>query len=97
MAATNSYDVEGTATLAELPDGGLVLRFGDDFKSSNGPNLAVYLSATNSVTSSSLKLGDLKATQGAQTYPVQADLDQYAYVIIHCVPFNVSFGSARLR
>ncbi|MEM1127600.1 MAG: DM13 domain-containing protein [Bacteroidota bacterium] len=94
-----SYRLSGSATLQEREDGTLDLSFSDDFSSSNGPNLVVYLSSTNSVNGRSLPLGNLQSTQGAQTYAVPSDvtLDAYDWVLIHCVPFNVTFGFAELR
>lgn len=93
-----SYRVRGTATLAG-PNGGLILSFGDDFSSSNGPSLEVYLSTSNRVDATSLSLGRLKNTVGTQTYEVPAniELDAFDWVIIHCVPFRVTFGFAQLN
>lgn len=94
-----SYRLAGMATLQERPDGTLELQFSDDFFSSSGPSLFVYLSTSNRVGSGSLQVAELQSTSGAQTYvlPTNITLDQYDWVIIHCVPFNVSFGYARLN
>ncbi len=97
-AGTN-YDVQGSVTLQEQSNGTVVVRFGSDFRTDNGPGLAVYLSTVDGVTSSSINLGNLKSTLGEQSYVVtqEIDLNRYRWVIIHCVPFNVTFGSANLR
>lgn len=94
-----SYNVSGTATLAQQPNGSLVLRLGSDFSSSSGPRLEVFLSTTSTVGTNSLNLGRLERTSGAQSYNVPAGvkLTTYNWVIIHCVPFNVTFGYAQLR
>ncbi|NIP28267.1 MAG: hypothetical protein GWO38_31765 [Phycisphaerae bacterium] len=94
-----SYNVAGTATLEQSQDGGLILNFGSDFSCSNGPGLAVFLSGNNRVNSNSLNLGNLKSTSGAQSYevPETVQLTTYDWVIIHCVPFNVTFGYAQLQ
>ncbi|MCG3158465.1 MAG: hypothetical protein DKINENOH_05109 [bacterium] len=94
-----SYNVSGTATLEQQANGSLVLRLGSDFSSSNGPRLEVFLSTTSTVGSNSLNLGRLQRTSGAQSYNVPAGvpLTTYNWVIIHCVPFNVTFGHAQLR
>ncbi|MEM1095379.1 MAG: DM13 domain-containing protein [Bacteroidota bacterium] len=94
-----SYRLQGTATLEELATGGFQLTFGDDFSTSNGPGLAVYLSTVDGVSSTSIDLGTLQSTRGSQTYTISGNVDmtRYRYVIIHCVPFNVSFGSAFLQ
>lgn len=93
------YALSGTATLQEQPSGSLLLSFSDDFSTSNGPGLEVILSTTSSVNASSISLGALQSTSGAQSYSVPSDvtLDTYKWVIIHCAPFNVSFGSAQLN
>jgi hypothetical protein len=94
-----SYNVSGTATLEQQSNGSLVLRFGSDFSSSSGPGLEVFLSTTNTVGSNSRNLGRLQRTSGAQSYNVPAGvtLTTYSWVIIHCVPFNVTFGYAQLQ
>lgn len=94
-----AYNLAGTATLEEQPDGTLLLKLEDDFMSSAGPGLEVILSTTNVVNSGSLSLGDLQQTTGAQTYEVSSsvELETYDWVIIHCVPFNVTFGYAELQ
>ncbi len=96
---STSYNVSGTATLEQQPNGSLVLRFGSNFSSSNGPGLEVFLSTTNAVGSNSRNLGRLQRTSGEQSYNVPAGvtLTTYNWVIIHCVPFNVTFGYARLQ
>ncbi|MCI0697838.1 DM13 domain-containing protein [candidate division KSB1 bacterium] len=94
-----SYNVSGTATLEQQPNGSLVLKFGSDFSSSSGPGLEVFLSTTNTVGANSRNLGRLQRTSGAQSYNVPAGigLNTYNWVIIHCVPFNVTFGYAQLQ
>ncbi len=94
-----SYAVSGTAILQTLENGSLELQFGSDFSSSNGPGLHVYLSTTNGVNAGSLDLGELKMISGVQSYQVPGDveLDTYNWVIIHCLPFNVTFGFAELK
>jgi len=94
-----SYNVSGSATLEQQPNGSLVLKFGDNFSTSNGPGLEVFLSTTNTVGANSRNLGRIKSTAGAQSYNVPAgvSLSTYNWVIIHCVPFNVTFGYAQLQ
>lgn len=94
-----SYTVEGTATLRETTDSGLELVLGSDFSSSQGPNLGVFLSTANQVNSTSINLGALQANSGGQTYAVPDDveLDTFDFVLIHCIPFNITFGAAELQ
>ena len=93
------YTVSGTAVLQEQDTGSFVLMFQDNFLSSSGPGLHVFLSTSDGVSASSIDLGDLQSTTGLQSYVVGNDLDtdRYRWVIIHCVPFNVTFGSASLN
>ena len=94
-----SYTVRGTAILETLEDGSLELHFGSDFSSSSGPGLHVYLSTANRVNAGSLDLGDLKMNSGGQSYQISGgvELETYNWVIIHCLPFNVTFGFAELK
>jgi len=94
-----SYTVSGTAILERLEDGSLLLEFGGDFSASNGPGLHVFLSTANGINMTSLDLGDLKLNSGSQSYPISGtiELDTFNWVVIHCVPFNITFGFAELK
>ena len=93
------YMVSGTAELKFNNSGDLILEFLSDFQSSNGPGLYVYLTQSTLLSPDNIELGVLKSTSGAQTYqvPQGIDLYDYGYVIIHCKPFNVTFGSAKFE
>ncbi len=99
--AGSSYEVQGTATLEEVPGGSLRLSFSSDFTISSGPGLKVFLSNSTTVGSGSLDLGDLKKDFGEQAYFIPSGasvtLNSYNNVVIHCVPFNVTFGHATLQ
>ena len=100
FVSANHYTVRGTASLEQTTSGGLVVQLGSDYISSAGPGLYVFLSRFGGVSSSaSLSLAPLRSTSGAQTYtvPTGVGLYEYDYVVIHCVPFNVTFGHARLN
>ena len=96
---STSYNVSGTATLERQANGALVLRLSDTFSSSNGPGLEVILSTTKTVGANSVNLERLQKTNGAQTYnvPSTVTLTSHDWVLIHCVPFNVTFGYAQLQ
>jgi hypothetical protein len=97
------HGAEGSATIYELPEGDLVLRF-EDFTSTNGPELHVILSKDvptstfAGVGEDSIDLGLLKGNVGNQNYEISADidLDEYKSIVIYCVPFGVVFSSADL-
>jgi len=95
------YMVTGVATLSQTGNQ-IILAFGADFKSSNGPMLGVYLAknASGSPTgTNSVKLANLSNTAGMQQYDVPAgiSLTDYNHVVIYCVPFNIRFGTATLN
>ena len=91
----------GSATIYELPDGQRILRF-DDFRSKNGPDLHVYLSAEVPTSTfaglgeNEVHLGALKGNVGSQNYEVPTDIDLSLYrsVVIYCRPFHVVFSTA---
>lgn len=95
----------GQATLYELPDGSHVVRF-EDFRTTNGPALVVYLSAHPAPAKAAdvadndyLSLGKLKGNVGNQNYRVPADAEIGAYksVVIWCELFGVLFSPAPLE
>lgn len=100
FVSSNGYSTKGTATLQQTAQA-LRLLLGSDFHASNGPKLGVYLAKTASGAlnaQNSLSLGNLTQNDGAQEYAVPAgvSLQDYDYVVIYCIPFNVRFGSAKL-
>lgn len=97
------HGAEGSATVYELPEGNQVLRF-ENFESTNGPDLHVFLSKETPTTTfaglgeDSIDLGALKGNVGNQNYDIPADvnLEEYQSIVIYCVPFGVVFSSAAL-
>jgi hypothetical protein len=90
------HDAKGMAKIITLDDGSDVLRL-EDFRSTNGPDLYVYL-ATDETASDFVNLGKLKANIGNQNYdiPEGTDLSKYDSVLIWCKQFSVLFGKAEL-
>jgi len=95
-AGDGIHDAQGDAYTIPLEDGSNVLRL-ENFQSTNGPDLFVYLS-TDDKASEFINLGALKANNGNQNYeiPDDTDLDKYNKVLIWCKSFSVLFGSAEL-
>lgn len=94
--ADSSHRVKGIANILSV-DGKNYLRL-EDFESTNGPDLKVYLS--NDLKAGKYKsLGDLKGNIGNQNYELSEDVDisDYKYVLIWCEPFRVLFGYAELK
>ncbi len=88
----SSYDISGRADVLNDGTEQRFLRF-EDFESSNGPDLKVYLRAENG---DFVSLGDLKGNIGSQNYeiPTDVDLDVFNTVEIWCERFGVGFGGA---
>jgi Electron transfer DM13 len=99
------HPTTGTATIYRLGEGDRILRL-SAFKTSNGPDVHVYLvAAENAKDSATIKradyidLGVIKGNIGDQNYPLARDLDlsKYPTVSIWCKRFAVNFGAAPLR
>jgi hypothetical protein len=88
----------------EPGDGTRLLRL-EDLRTSNGPDLFVYLSATlaqgprQAFDGGFVSLGRLKANQGNQNYQIPAGVDvrRLRNVVIWCRRFTYAFGAAPLR
>ena len=96
-AGDGFHNAEGLAKVIPLGDGSTVLRL-ENFKSTNGPNVHLYL-ATDKSASNFIDLGRLKANNGNQNYniPHGTDLAKYNMALIWCKDFSVLFGSAQLK
>jgi hypothetical protein len=101
---SNAHETKGTATVLQLADGRRVLRL-TGFETSNGPDVRVYLVASDDVQDDAtvkqagfVELGALKGNRGDQNYelPANVDLAQFRTVTIWCKRFSVNFGSAPL-
>ena len=98
-----SHPTEGSAQVLGDGSGQRFLRL-EDFRTDNGPDLNVYLSAAppdapaGDFDNDFVDLGDLKGNVGSQNYKIPAglDLDHYSTVAIWCVRFGVVFGAAEL-
>ena len=101
---SNAHETRGVASIYRLDDGQLVLRL-TDFRTSNGPDVRVYLVAAADVQKEDaakragiVDLGALKGNVGDQNYniPEGLDLTKYRAVSIWCRRFSVNFGAAPL-
>lgn len=97
------HETTGTASLLRLGDGTQAVRL-TDFKTSNGPDVHVWLSrasasAGDDATSRDhVDLGPLKGNIGNQNYSVPASAagQKWDSVYIWCERFTVAFGAAPL-
>lgn len=89
-------DVSGSANIY-LENGQYILYF-EDLKSSNGPDLHVYLSEEE-MPVHFIDLGKLKSVNGNQSYEIPAGTDfaKYRYALIHCQQYDHLFGKAILE
>ncbi len=95
LGVDSFHQVDGNALIisGEKTD---YLRF-ENFKSTNGPDLKVYLSKDLEATDF-VDLGELKGNIGDQNYELSTgiNLNEYKYVLIWCKQFSVLFGYAEL-
>ena len=98
-----AHETEGTAGIYNV-EGNRVLRL-TNFKTSNGPDVHVYLvAAPDAKDDATVKkagfvdLGSMKGNVGDQNYdvPGNVDLGKYQAVTIWCARFNVNFATAPL-
>jgi hypothetical protein len=70
----------------------------ENFSSSNGPNLMVYLSKEKD-PANFINLGNLKSTAGNQLYDIPANIkpSDYKYALIYCKQYSHLFGFAELN
>ena len=94
FSGNSRYDITGEALVLNDGSEQRFLRF-ENFDSSNGPDLKVYLRAADG---SFVSLGDLKGNIGDQNYEIPPDVDlaEFSTVEIWCERFGVGFGQATL-
>ena len=93
------HAASGATTVYER-DGLFVLRLEDDTDIQNGPDLYVYLLASDdfdgSLPDDFIDLGTLKGNVGGQNYELPAEFDPEVYrtVLIWCLRFSVAFAAS---
>jgi hypothetical protein len=100
---SREHPTRGTARVLRLAEGRVVVRL-EDFATSNGPRLVVWLSrnpahgADDAFDDAHVELGPLEGNVGDQNYSVPAAVDASGYtsVVVWCARFHVSFGAADL-
>lgn len=98
------YNIKGQWSVVQ-EGGKTIIRFSDDFKTKNGPDLKIFLSpqSVGEVTGKTaldgaVTLGRLKSNKGAQDYvvPKGVSLANFSSVLIHCEAFSVLWGGGNL-
>jgi hypothetical protein len=89
--------VSGSAHIVRNSDGSIQLLI-ENLRSSNGPDLKVYLSKEVQPINF-INLGNLKSVNGNQVYDVSGmpDIMEYKFALVHCQAFNHLVGSAELK
>ncbi|GAA6154935.1 DM13 domain-containing protein [Pyruvatibacter sp. HU-CL02332] len=107
--AARAFDVaekplDGSWSIETRDDGAYIV-LSDDFRTSNAPDLKIFLSQQdvndvrdNTATNNAVLVSKLDSTSGAQEYKLPADFstDAYTSVLIHCEQFSVFWGGANL-
>ncbi|MCA9855754.1 MAG: DM13 domain-containing protein [Dehalococcoidia bacterium] len=97
--ADDFHFAEGRALIIETAPGAYTLRV-EDFSVRNGPDLFVYVSPDPlGYSPEAVKLGALKATDGAFNYEIPSDvpIESIRSAVVWCDAFAVLFGSAPLE
>ena len=96
MGADDFHKGEGTVKLIKVVDKYFV-RFEDDFKVTNGPDLFVHF-GENGEYAKEARIGLLKGNIGGQNYEVPAGIDplEYSEIWIWCRAFSTPFAKAVL-
>jgi hypothetical protein len=91
-----NYTVTGSVRLYESQGKNYI--YFENFNSTNGPDLKVYVATTNSATQF-VNLGSLKGASGTQVYLINnpPDFNQYNKVLIWCQQFSVLFGTSTIQ
>ena len=98
------YNIKGQWDIVQQGDQ-TVIRFSDDFKTKNGPDLKIFLSKQTiaevngrNATQDSVLLGTLKSPRGGQEYilPAGIDVNDFQTVLIHCEKYSVLWGGGTI-
>jgi hypothetical protein len=97
FAGLAGHSGQGTAKLLNVK-GKYFVRFEDDFRVTNGPDLFVYFGRNGEYVVSA-RLGALKGNEGGQNYEVPAGISplDYSEVWVWCRAFSIPFAKAELR
>lgn len=96
--------IKGDWTVVQ-ENGQTIIRFSDDFKTKNGPDLKIFLSPQSidsvsgkTAVNGAVLLGVLKSTKGRQDYvvPNGVSLSNFSSVLIHCEAYSVLWGGGAL-
>jgi hypothetical protein len=97
IETTTFYDLEGTFTLSQ--DGeDLFLEIDENYLATSAlPGFYVYLSNNRNSIAGAKEISEVTVFQGAHNYTIpDTGLNEYAFIVYYCKPFNVKVGEAVL-
>lgn len=98
------YNIKGEWSVVQ-ENGRTLIRFSEDFKTKNGPDLKIFLSPQSigdvtgkTALDGAVTLGKLKSTRGMQDYivPNGVSLANFSSVLIHCEAYSVLWGGGSI-
>ncbi|CAN5422672.1 hypothetical protein BH23VER1_BH23VER1_11480 [soil metagenome] len=98
------YAVAGKWSI-EKEGGKMVVKLDENFKTSSGPDLKIFLSPQTvaslkggNATKGAVLVAPLKSTKGAATYAIPAgtDLSKFKAIVIHCEKFSKLWSAGAL-
>jgi hypothetical protein len=98
IRTTSSYLLEGDFTIT-APTGNLQIDIAENYRASTAlPGLYLYLSNNPNSTAGALEIGRVEVFSGAHGYTVpNVGIDEYAYLLYYCKPFNVKVGDGEIK
>lgn len=98
LSGRNGYTALGDVQLIRSEDEETYSLVFEDFSSSNGPDLKIYL-ASGEALNSFISLGDLKSTNGTLRYdfPASQFQPEFNTAVVWCERFSQLFGLATLE
>ncbi len=90
------HDSQGTVILLQI-NGKHYVRFEDDFRVTNGPDLFVYFGRDGEYVAEA-RISSLKGNAGSQNYEVPVGINpaDYNEIWVWCRAFSVPFANAKL-
>ncbi len=98
IRTTSSYRLSGDFTLRANGDD-LELEFDDNYTASTSlPGLYIYLTNNANTTNGALEIGAVEVFNGSHSYTIpNTNINEYAFVLYFCKPFNVKVGDGRIE
>ncbi|MEL6141224.1 MAG: Ig-like domain-containing protein, partial [Bacteroidota bacterium] len=98
ITTTSSYLLEGTFTITEREEGGILISVNEDYRASTAlPGLYIYLTNNPSTTANAYEIGAVDVFNGAHEYVLpDVNIGQHSHILYFCKPFNVKVGDGAI-